>query len=217
MTQKRNIEIDLLKGIGIVLMVMGHANAPGKNFIYLFHMAIFFMASGYLYKETYTDSLKSVGKFLWKRVRSLYVPYVLADTMFNLLNNLFLRIHFYADSSIKETLPWGGMVMTFPARPLSIMDMWQRFLGALTFHGSAEMGMALWFLQTLFEVSVLYVVVDFCIKKVGKNGRAGEVLLGVIAVCFCCCLRGILDRWNCPPINMKIPCFLFWYRWQAGI
>ena len=45
--KERNVHIDIIKGIGIILMVYGHAAAPFKHFIYLFHMAIFFMASGY--------------------------------------------------------------------------------------------------------------------------------------------------------------------------
>lgn len=34
--------IDVIKGYGICLMVCGHSSAPFKNWIYLFHMALFF-------------------------------------------------------------------------------------------------------------------------------------------------------------------------------
>lgn len=40
--QKRNLVIDILKGLGIILMVAGHSGFPFTRFIYLFHMAIFF-------------------------------------------------------------------------------------------------------------------------------------------------------------------------------
>lgn len=45
----RDITLDLVKGIGILLMVIRHARAPYSDFVLLFHMAIFFIASGYLY------------------------------------------------------------------------------------------------------------------------------------------------------------------------
>ena len=38
-----------MRGIGIVLMVLGHSGFPGTDFIYLFHMALFFMLSGWLF------------------------------------------------------------------------------------------------------------------------------------------------------------------------
>ena len=40
----RRTDIDILKGLGILMMVAGHAGAPLKSFISLFHMAIFFIA-----------------------------------------------------------------------------------------------------------------------------------------------------------------------------
>ena len=40
---KRVDELDILKAIAIICMVAGHAGAPFTHFIYLFHMAVFFM------------------------------------------------------------------------------------------------------------------------------------------------------------------------------
>ena len=36
---KRNVSIDIIKGIGIFLMVSGHGGAPYTHFIYLFHIS----------------------------------------------------------------------------------------------------------------------------------------------------------------------------------
>ena len=50
MTKKSRIEeIDIVKAIGIICMVLGHADFPGTRFVYLFHMAVFFIASVYLF------------------------------------------------------------------------------------------------------------------------------------------------------------------------
>ena len=51
-------EIDILKGIAIILVVIGHTRVPGNSFIYLFHMAVFFIASGYFYSEKSSETLQ---------------------------------------------------------------------------------------------------------------------------------------------------------------
>ena len=49
---KRNSSLDVLKGIGIISMVMGHSNMGSLFEIYIagFHMQLFFIISGFLYK-----------------------------------------------------------------------------------------------------------------------------------------------------------------------
>lgn len=52
--------IDLTKGIAIFLMVCGHTGLPGalSNWIWSFHMPLFFLMSGLLYKtDRYPSSL----------------------------------------------------------------------------------------------------------------------------------------------------------------
>ena len=49
MAKQRDPVLDSMRGIGIVLMVLGHAGFPGSSFIYLFHMALFFMLSGWFF------------------------------------------------------------------------------------------------------------------------------------------------------------------------
>lgn len=55
--KNRNINIDIIKGIGIILMVGGHCGMPFTHFIYLFHMAIFFMASGYCFNASNSETM----------------------------------------------------------------------------------------------------------------------------------------------------------------
>lgn len=51
--EQRNEIIDVLKGIGIILMIMGHLKLPFHliTLIFIFHMPMFFMISGYLFKD----------------------------------------------------------------------------------------------------------------------------------------------------------------------
>lgn len=62
--------IDWLKAIGITFVIMGHlpfADSFINQFIYSFHMPLFFIISGYLFKPS--------GNFLSKNVKALLAPY----------------------------------------------------------------------------------------------------------------------------------------------
>ena len=46
MKKERFEEIDLIKALGIILIVAGHAGFPYSPFINFFHVSVFFIASG---------------------------------------------------------------------------------------------------------------------------------------------------------------------------
>lgn len=46
----RNILVDSIKGIGIILMVATHGGMSGADFVYIFHMPLFFILSGICYQ-----------------------------------------------------------------------------------------------------------------------------------------------------------------------
>ena len=93
-TEKRLEFVDLLKGVAIFLMVMGHflawqwggtlnsqmptdiahINVVGK-FIYSFHMPLFFFLSGYVFNLKQKEwSINDYSFQLLKRVRQLLIP-----------------------------------------------------------------------------------------------------------------------------------------------
>lgn len=57
MNNNRNLEIDIIKGLTISLMVLGHTGFKFHHFIYLFHMAIFFIVAAYCYNVAYSNSM----------------------------------------------------------------------------------------------------------------------------------------------------------------
>ena len=82
MAKQRDPVIDSMRGIGIVLMVLGHSGFPGTDFIYLFHMALFFMLSGWLF------SLRGGPvHFIKRKAVTLWLPFVLADRKSTRLNS----------------------------------------------------------------------------------------------------------------------------------
>lgn len=83
--QKNRIDaFDIAKGIGILLVVIGHSFTEGKisNFIYSFHMALFFVVSGLLISETGSMDRRrkhAVRKFLGN---NLMVSYILWSVIY---------------------------------------------------------------------------------------------------------------------------------------
>lgn len=76
--KKRIDWIDALKGIGIILVVLSHTTNGGevlRTLIFSFHMPLFFMISGYLFKP----NLRFV-KFSFKIFKSLVIPYICCAT-----------------------------------------------------------------------------------------------------------------------------------------
>ena len=71
--RKENKMISAAKGIGILLVLIGHFGfiPEVKRFIYLFHMPLFFFLSGYFFK---TRSLAELPKYAVSKLKSLYIP-----------------------------------------------------------------------------------------------------------------------------------------------
>ena len=63
--EKREIFIDIAKGIAILLMIIGHVikNFYAIRFIFSFHMPLFIITSGYFFKDR---KLKEEVKILFK-------------------------------------------------------------------------------------------------------------------------------------------------------
>ena len=83
--------ISIAKAIGIILMVIGHSGCPEyiHDFIYMFHMPLFFFLSGLCFKDKY---ITHTSDFLLRRIKGLYVPFVLIALLFLLLHNPFLNL-----------------------------------------------------------------------------------------------------------------------------
>ena len=56
---KRIDYMDILKALAIIAVVIGHCDSPHPlyNFIYLYHMPLFFFISGYFYKNEYSNNI----------------------------------------------------------------------------------------------------------------------------------------------------------------
>lgn len=75
---KRYDWIDALKGFGAILVILGHLNPamPIEQYIYSFHMPLFFFISGMLKKKQEQPLLS----FIKKKAKSLLIPLIMWNT-----------------------------------------------------------------------------------------------------------------------------------------
>lgn len=130
-------EIDVAKGIGIILVVFAHVNYTPflLEYIYSFHMPLFFVLAGLVFdKERYL----SFADFLKRRVKNLICPYIL----FALLSVLFeCIINVYGNGFSSDT----------------VYALFERLKGVVLSRGSADFFNApLWFVLCLFAVEIIY-------------------------------------------------------------
>ena len=170
---KRDSVISIAKGIAIILMVIGHAEAPEllTNFIYTFHMPLFFIAAGYFFNRKY---LSDPWTFISKRIKGLYFPFVKWSMIFLLLHNLW----FHFGILNEQYGNWTGGV----THPYTIHNALQRAVLIVTgMSGYDEfMAGAFWFFRGLFVASILFLLIYKAIDSTGKFSPTG----GILAVCM---------------------------------
>lgn len=143
-----NAQVSIAKALGIILMVMGHSGCPQylHDFIYLFHMPLFYFLSAYFFRDE--KVINVCGRFVGRKFKNLYWPYIKWSIIFLLLHNMFFRIGFYDNS-----LSWNEI---FINTKRSIRGMWQ---------GENMLG-AYWFLISLFWESMLFAAIIWIKHKV---------------------------------------------------
>lgn len=177
---KRMLEIDIIKAIGIICVVLGHSGSPATKFVYLFHIAIFVIASGFFYKGENGENFQQVYKSVLKKARQLWWPFFLANTIFILLHNFFILIYVYTDS--REIFDYVDADFVLIAQPYSPLEVIKKIIQGAFFQASEQIFGACWFLQTLFMVSVLYLLIDYLIKLYTKKSVC--IFQFVVAVCL---------------------------------
>lgn len=136
--KERIVLIDLLKGFGILLMVVGHVafSENLNHYIYTFHMPLFFLVSGFVSKPVSS----SFGGYVKKLARQLLIPFGFFGLSFGML--------FYVAVG-STTL--GHLAMNFLAPNVVPFD----WCGAV------------WFLMSLFVVKVLFGALQKWLPRAG--------------------------------------------------
>lgn len=144
---RRIIWADYAKALGIFLMLLGHCELKNQNlfdWIYTFHMPLFFILTGYFMPT------KEIGfdAYFKKNVRQLIVPYV----FYYLLTLPFGLFVIY---SHPDNHPYNGL-MEFLLKPLIGMFLVKTTDISFQTNGPSWFFVALFIVRLLFYVNVKY-------------------------------------------------------------
>lgn len=146
-SSERLAYLDILKGIGIILVVTGHiyTNTIIFNWLYSFHMSLFFFVAGWVYKK------KPVLLDLKRRFQTIVIPYFTFGVII-LIYWAVLERHFRESS----------------------MGRFESFLGLLRGqYDYLDFNVHLWFLPCFFMTVVIYNV----LVNINKRMAYGVVIL----------------------------------------
>ena len=138
---KRDLTIDIMKGLGILLVVLGHTYNDSQV-IYSFHMPLFFILSGA------SMSFSTHGFSLARRFKAIIVPYF-CFSLLSFIYWLLIESHF---RPFDNTPLFEGVLGTFDLR-------WQQFINIFLAENTVNSfayNVVLWFLPCLFVADCLY-------------------------------------------------------------
>ena len=153
---------DVMKGIGIILMLVGHVPSTDWlfHFIYSFHMPLFFLVAG-----AFANLEESVKDTIVKGAKRLLLPVLVTMALIIALSPLYYFIDGNFNYVVVQVLSllWLGDAMGTKWGPVTIDSMW--------------------FLMALFWVRCLYRCIAKCCEK--KQRWRDEIILVIcIALSF---------------------------------
>ncbi len=140
-SKPRSSFLDIAKGIGIILVVLGHTfSTPHLIYdtIYSFHMPLFFIISGYVYNQTKYNGLK-FSKMLAHRAKRYLIPF-----------------YMFAGINLVLTL---GFNLVFRHMPITFSTIKTYVLGTLYCYADMRYMpncSPIWFLMTLFIGGMIF-------------------------------------------------------------
>lgn len=153
---------DIIKGIGILSVVLGHTCDFAYGYVYTYHLALFFFVGGYLYSE------EKYGDKPWdnlaSRLKSTWPKYVFFESFFIIFHNLFLDV---------------GIIIN--EERFTLRDYAVNFGNMLDFCDvGGKMGGALWFVPVLVAAVSMLGMVVWIGRKIGQMFSKSSVKYGTI-------------------------------------
>lgn len=195
--------LDAAKGIGIILVCIGHActnqevvaecrQADLIRLITLFHMAFFFFVNGMLYNEKYT--MKPLQGCI-KKMKAYYVPFLIYNLIFWAFHNLFAKMHLISGALDPKDYAYTTPREFIVSFVKSIIGYRQRFAGAM------------WFLESLIVAVVVFILVDYFATKRFTKGR---IIVLSVMISTITLVNHLLDLYIIPGIPASISRMIYW-------
>lgn len=170
--QKKNNFISIAKGLGIILMVLGHCGAPEiiVKYIYQFHMPLFFFCSGYFL--SINENKKSLYLFYWKRIKGIYLKFLFWSLLFLSLHNVFFNCNIYNNLTIFQGKP---------SYLYNTSDFMQKAIKITFSMNENELLLrSFWFLKQLFLSSLLVSTILFFLNKLSQHKFSQLLILFIL-------------------------------------
>ena len=157
---KRDRTLDMMKGLGIVAVIIGHLTSYGRQFIFSFHMPMFFIIAGFLYRR------KIIPTSVKNDFKRLIIPYLVTAVFivvfYFILEQVTGKEYFYR--WLKAAL-WGS---SSPGHQSPL------------FGDYPSIG-AIWFLLAMFWCKLFFLLIDILCKN--KNHIVLVSLILSITAC----------------------------------
>lgn len=118
---------DILKGIGIISIVLGHCCHVAAPYVYTYHLALFFFVSAYFYNEK--KYVNAPFEYVGNLFKNNWTKYVFYSVVFVLIHNLCVTFNLYY--GIEKYQSAGEMISAVAASFVFISS--ERFGGAMWF------------------------------------------------------------------------------------
>ncbi|MGB9940428.1 acyltransferase family protein [Methanosarcina sp.] len=149
--------MDIVKAFAIIAVVVGHSGSPLTQIVYMYHVPLFFFIAGYFYNDSYS---KAPFLLLKKRLKTLYLPFVGYELLFLALHNIFFELNIYSDKAgYGNTVSHLYTTQEFAINAVKI----------LAFIGTEELLGPLWFILSLFTVTIFFGFISYLTTKYVKG------------------------------------------------
>lgn len=183
--KKHYPEIDIARGIGIILVVLGHtfpdASLEGGvqlsvwrfvfNYIYSFHMPLFVFLAGFVTNKTY-PTIKDKYNRIIKRALRLLLPYITWSIIY---------------------IPLRIVLSSISSSPFELNGLWRIAIGESPYSG-------LWFLYALFIIDTLRTLIS-------RTERMDMIMLPVSLILLVVGKLATISE----PLNWVFYYFFFYY------
>ena len=203
--KERNIYVDVIKGIAIILVVIGHCiqfgsgraclesedffNDPLFKFIYSFHMPLFMLVSGYLFANTIKRGTNEIIK---RKAGTILLPLISWNTI-DLCINLLL-----------------GQKYTLSILFLSYFHaLW--FLRALFFCCMVVLLMNRVFKDNIFCYLALVAILHLIPNRILPNIFVFTIVYFILGYFYCSNIRGRFSSTSTQYVLFTISCITFYY------
>lgn len=168
MENKRNQYIDILKGIGIASIVLGHScayifknNVPMGPFVYTYHLMIFMFIIGYMFNCDKFESDKNYKYiYIGKQIIKMLSLYFLYNLVFVLAHNSFVKLHM------------------IDAEVYQFKDMIKYIFAGIQFISHEKLLGAMWFIPMMLFAKIIFIILYS--KNIFNHRMANIISIGLL-------------------------------------